>query len=177
MQVKGNQAQLLDDCRVVVAHEEPVDIFVAAPESGHGRIDHRSCRVFDCAYTTDAEWQPLIAQIVEVRRCREWLDRKTKAWKRSEEIAFYVSTTCRDAAAYHAIIRGHWGSENRNHYVRDVSMAEDASRIRKNPGIMARFRSFALNILRANGVENIAAAMFENALNLQKLKHLQYLWT
>ena len=65
-------------------------------------------------------------------------------------------------------IRSHWGVENRNHYVRDVSMFEDASRIRSNPGIFARARSFALNILRANREKNIADALWRNALDFNR---------
>jgi hypothetical protein len=53
-------------------------------------------------------------------------------------------------------IRHHWHIENRSHYVRDGSFAEDASRIRRNPGIFARLRSFASNILRFNGIDNIS---------------------
>src|SRR5271168_4577868 len=45
-------------------------------------------------------------------------------------------------------IRKHWGIENKLHYTRDVTLCEDASRIRRNPGIFARIRSFAYNILR-----------------------------
>ena len=48
--------------------------------------------------------------------------------------------------------------QNQNHWVRDVTLTEDASRIRVNPGIMARLRSQTLNISRANGVTNIAEA-------------------
>jgi predicted transposase YbfD/YdcC len=39
--------------------------------------------------------------------------------------------------------------QNRSHYVRDANLAEDASRIRKNPDIAARLRSFAYCLLRA----------------------------
>jgi hypothetical protein len=53
-------------------------------------------------------------------------------------------------------IRDHWHIENRSHYVRDGSFAEDASRIRCNPGIFARLRSFAANILRFNGIHNVS---------------------
>jgi hypothetical protein len=55
--------------------------------------------------------------------------------------------------------------ENQNHWVRDVTLAEDASRIRINPGIMARLRSQTLNIARANGVTNIAKALWAAALD------------
>ena len=58
--------------------------------------------------------------------------------------------------------------------MRDVTFAEDASRIRCNPGIFARLRSFAANILRANNVRNVADARWRIAfggidaiLNLQ----------
>jgi predicted transposase YbfD/YdcC len=63
-----------------------------------------------------------------------------------------------------AAIRGHWGIENRSHHVRDVTMAEDASRIRKNPGILACIRSFAFNILRANGADNMRDARYRLAI-------------
>ena len=74
---------------------------------------------------------------------------------------------CATAVAH--IIRNHWSIENRNHYVRDVTLAEDASRIRTNPGIFARARSFALNILRHNSVENVAQALWTGALSLDKI--------
>jgi len=51
------------------------------------------------------------------------------------------------AEEFRQAIHNHWGIENRNHYVRDVCMGEDRSRIRTNPHIMAKLRSFALNIL------------------------------
>ena len=44
-------------------------------------------------------------------------------------------------------ICAHWGIENGSHYVRDTAFAEDASRIRKNPDIVARMRSFAYNLI------------------------------
>ena len=66
-------------------------------------------------------------------------------------------------------IRAHWGIENRAHYVRDVTLGEDASRIRTKPGVMTRIRSVALNILRANGVQNISLALYTNAVSFDQL--------
>jgi hypothetical protein len=63
-------------------------------------------------------------------------------------------------------IRGHWRIENASHHDRDVTFAEDASRIRKNPGIAARLRSFADNLHRAAGCENIKNARWRAALDL-----------
>ena len=56
-------------------------------------------------------------------------------------------------------------THHRSHYVRDVTFGEDRCRTRIKPLHFARFRSFAINILRANGVENIARELYVNALN------------
>jgi len=69
------------------------------------------------------------------------------------------------AQEYGEAIRGHWAIENKNHYVRDVSMNEDSSRIRVNADRFVKLRSFALNVMRANGEENIKLALYENAIN------------
>jgi hypothetical protein len=45
-------------------------------------------------------------------------------------------------------------------------MHEDASRVRKSPTIL---RSFALNILRSNKVNNVADALWRNAMNLNRV--------
>jgi len=50
-------------------------------------------------------------------------------------------------------------THHQNRWVRDVTLAEDASRIRVNPGIMARLRSQALNIARANGATSVSDAL------------------
>ena len=60
-------------------------------------------------------------------------------------------------------------THHRAHYVRDVTLAEDASRIRHKPGIMARIRSVALNVLRASGVQNISLALYANAVSFDHL--------
>ncbi len=73
------------------------------------------------------------------------------------------------AKAWACIIRDYWGIENRKHYVRDTTMFEDRSRIRCNPGIMARVKSFALNILRHNSVANVASALWQGALSLDSI--------
>ena len=61
-------------------------------------------------------------------------------------------------------IRKHWGVETTSHDSRDVSMAEDASRIRINPGVFARIRSFACNILKANKSATLPQDRFRAAL-------------
>ena len=61
-------------------------------------------------------------------------------------------------------VRGHWGIENRLHYVRDVTFGEDASQVRKQaaPEVMAALRNVTIGILRKAGWQNIAAALRHN---------------
>lgn len=61
--------------------------------------------------------------------------------------------------------RGHWGIENRLHWVRDETFGEDASRIRLGgaPQFLAAIRNSAISLLRSLGATNIAAALRENA--------------
>ena len=48
-------------------------------------------------------------------------------------------------------------------------MAEDASRIRRNPGVFACLRHLALNLLRGNGERNMSQALWRNALSLDRV--------
>ena len=114
--------------------------------------------------TLDPAWQALLTTVIRVRRQRMDRSSRTGLWaSRADEVAFHVSGAPITAAVA-AAIRGHWGIENRSHHVRDVTLAEDASRVRKNPGVLARIRSFAANILRANGAANIRDARYRLAI-------------
>ena len=61
-------------------------------------------------------------------------------------------------------MRAHWGIETTSHYTRDVTMGEDRSRIRTNPGVFARLRSFAFNILKANQTGTLRQDRYRAAL-------------
>jgi len=63
-----------------------------------------------------------------------------------------------------AAIRGHWTIENTSHYSRDVTMGEDRSRIRINPGVFAGLRSFAFNIFKANRRSSLNQDRFRAAI-------------
>jgi predicted transposase YbfD/YdcC len=78
-------------------------------------------------------------------------------WKLRQETAWYVCTLALTAEHANATVRSHWGIENAFHHVRDVAMCEDASQIRKQPGIFARLRSWALNLIRISGTQHIYA--------------------
>ena len=136
---------------------------VTAPATG--RKD-RLVEVFDLAGALGGtEWASLIAALVRVRRRTLIRSAATGAWTAREETALYASSVRLPAATFATAIRNHWAIENRSHHVRDVTLAEDASRIRINPGIMARLRSQVLNIARANGIENIAQVLWIAAID------------
>ncbi len=92
-------------------------------------------------------------------------DTKSGLWHATEDVSFYACQVTLGAEAFGQAVRGHWSIENRSHWVRDVTFGEDARRTRVKPTHFARFRCFAINILRANGVQNIARELSVNALN------------
>ncbi len=57
-------------------------------------------------------------------------------------------------------LRGHWGIEDRVHWVRDVTYDEDRSTVRTGtaPQAMATLRNTAINLHRLAGATNIAEA-------------------
>jgi predicted transposase YbfD/YdcC len=59
------------------------------------------------------------------------------------------------------LIREHWHIENRLHYVRDVTLGEDASQVRSAaaPEVLAALRNALLGLLRQHGSTNIAEAL------------------
>jgi hypothetical protein len=58
-------------------------------------------------------------------------------------------------------LRGHWGIENRAHWVRDVTFGEDRCRIRGGaaPQTFAACRNLAIALLRRHGHDNLAGAL------------------
>lgn len=100
-------------------------------------------------------------------------DRKKKN-SCSEESFYYISSRSSNAFYYSEGIRAHWAIENSLHYVKDVSMNEDSSRIRtKNAPInISTIKNIALNILRKNGYNSIPSAIRLIAHNIPLIKQL-----
>ena len=169
VQVKANQPSLLDALHVIAAIEPATDRFESVDRNRHrnrhGRQEHRLVETFDVTGTLAAEWDDLIGCAARITRLTWHKDTQSGFWQATEEVSFYVCQVLLGAQAIGHAVRTHWGIENRSHYVRDVTFGEDNSRTRIKPVHFARFRSFALNILRANGVENIAHELYVKALN------------
>lgn len=97
--------------------------------------------------------------------------------ERSQETVYWVCSFCGPTAQqWLACIRAHWQIENGSHHVRDVTFAEDASRIRKNPDIVARMRSNAHNLLRSQGIDNMRNARWRAALDLNQVLQIPELY-
>jgi len=169
VQVKSNQKRLLNDCQTLAETTTPAEIYQEPVTKTRNRIESRRVEIFIAPTLTDEQKWALVKVVVKVERCRYLFETKTKTWKNSAETAFYISTIVLSAQEFCQAIRQHWGVENSNHYVRDVTLGEDKSRIRTNPHIFAKLRSFALNILRKNKVENVSLELFDNSLNLDNV--------
>jgi len=85
-----------------------------------------------------------------------------------------------NAARLLALARGHWGIENRLHYVRDVTLGEDSSRVRKGaaPQVLAAVRNAVIHLLSGVEAPSYAAAIRrlnhhpEEALDLLELPQI-----
>jgi predicted transposase YbfD/YdcC len=91
---------------------------------------------------------------------RHRTQRKTGRGSR-ETVYVITNLTSREASPQRIaeIVRSQWVIENRLHFVRDTTFAEDASKVRTGhgPDNMATLRNFAINTLRAVGHANISA--------------------
>lgn len=90
------------------------------------------------------------------------------------EVQYLITSVPRRQAGAATLLewtRGHWGIENRLHYVRDVTMGEDANRTRvgSGPQVLAAFRNMAVTKLRLDGSANIAASLRRNAARVRDL--------
>lgn len=151
--VKANQPTL---------RAEVEDFFATAPagsleihldlDKGHGRVEERTVTV-----AREVDWLtgerrfpgelrlPGVATIVKVRSRTELKDRGRF------DTRYYISSATLSPEAAAQAVRGHWGIENRLHWVLDVTFKEDLSRLRVGHGAknMAIVRHFAINLVRA----------------------------
>jgi predicted transposase YbfD/YdcC len=165
--VKGNQPTLLQEIQWLFAEPALLDDQRTAEtiSCGHGRREHRQIVV-----STDlagySRW-PGLAQVFQITRT--WTDGQGKEHR---EVSFGVTSlppTAADAARLLAVKRGHWTIENRVHYVKDVSLGEDASAMRADhgPRVLALLRDSVLNLLRLGGHRSVAAALRHYSRNPQ----------
>ena len=164
MQVKGNQPTLLGRCKKASAATAPLGSTYKR-EPGRNRFEHRTVDVFDPAHIlAGTDWQSCVAAIIQVKREVFTRNAATGLLRRSAETAFYISNTPLTAVRAAEAVRAHWKVENTSHDTRDVSLGEDRSRIRTNPGVFKRLRSFTFNILKANKTGTLSQDRYRAAL-------------
>lgn len=95
------------------------------------------------------QW-PSLAQVCRITR------RRIRKGKESVEVVHAITSLRRQKAGAERLLeldRGHWGIENKLHYVRDVTFHEDACRTRADnaPQALAALRNIALTVIRRLG--------------------------
>jgi hypothetical protein len=91
------------------------------------------------------EW-PGAAQVARIERTRR------VGGKESIEVAYVITSLPADVAGPERLLqlsRGHWGIENKLHWVRDVSMNEDRCRVRAGARALAAIRNLVLWVIRS----------------------------
>lgn len=136
-------------------HEEDLDT-AECSSKGHGRR-HRHLLQTSTRLARYDNW-PGLAQVCHLTRTT------FRGGKWTTEIAYAITSVPRSLAGAGELLswwRGHWGIENRSHYVRDVTLQEDACQIHSGqaPQNFAALRNACIALLRLNGHTNLAAAL------------------
>jgi len=154
LSVKENQGHLYEDISVLFGVDQAQNFKYASFEyekttnKGHGRIDVR-----ECWSTSNPEYLSLI------RNVQNWTGLKSIAMvvctriienKETKHVRFYISSLPSNAKRILETVRKHWSIENDLHWVLDVALNEDHSRVRKDqaPENFAVLRHIALNLLK-----------------------------
>ena len=164
IQLKDNQPTLLHNAETACASLIPTSSDTSVT-TARNRHETRIAEVFNAARAVaNTEWKPLIKRIVRVSRDVLHRSAKTGLWSSTSEVAYYLAGAAVSASHSANAIRSHWYVENKLHYARDVTFQEDQSRIRHNPGVFARIRSFGYNILRRNQTRTFSQDRYAAAL-------------
>lgn len=150
--VKENQGKLHETLQLLFDNSAemiwvPCD-YHRTVDKDHGRIEIRECWA-----TSDPEYLRYIASLAD------WSGLQSVAMVQAErrigeqstvERRYFISSLASDAKQLLRAARGHWGIENRLHWVLDIAFREDECRVRKGNGAQnfAVLRHIALNLLK-----------------------------
>ena len=170
MVVKANQPQLRDDLALffqlpaIVADQERW-ARVSTHSKGHGRLETRTleCTTGDCAYLG---W-PGATHVLR-RTCTRTV---LKTGKTTTTVTYGLTNLPvaeTSAEMLEQLWRGHWTIESGSHYVRDVTLGEDANHMRTGnaPEVLAALRNGLLAVWRRAGWANIADAVRATAASV-----------
>jgi hypothetical protein len=154
--VKANQRDLYDNLAVLFAVPPPGEVFTTAVQHDKGRGRREVRRLWaSTALVGYLDW-PGAQQVCALERMVE------RRGKQTREVRYLITSRGPETAGAGTLLRlrrGHWGIENRLHWVRDVTLGEDASQVRTGaaPEVLAALRNVVLAVLRQAGSTNIAA--------------------
>lgn len=158
--VKGNQADLQWAIQYLFEKSAKEFHFKEAEQwSRHGdRLEVRRLWA-STALNNYLDW-PGLKQVLKVEREVE------KKGQKESQVRYAITSLGPETGAKRLLnlVRGHWAIENKLFRVRDVTLGEDASQVRKGsaPQVMAALRNTVLALYRRSGATNIAAAIREN---------------
>ena len=91
--------------------------------------------------------EPAFAGLAMIGMIESTIERDGKT---SRERRYYLSSAKLDATTFARAVRGHWGIENRLHWVLDVVFKDDLARLRTGhgPANMTVVKHMAINLLR-----------------------------
>ena len=129
----------------------------APPEKGHGRVEARRLDVRELPKRMLSFDQARQA----MRVVRERTDLATG--KSTTETVYAITSVSAERAGPEQLLawnRGHWAVENANHYRRDATLGEDASRLRARhaPANNATLNNLALAIVFHRGFHHVPEA-------------------
>jgi predicted transposase YbfD/YdcC len=163
--VKANQPTLHQG--IALLFESGVDLCEPVRETGKhgGRVEVREL-VASTALNEWAEW-PHLSQVARL------VSTRTKRAETTQETHYLITSLGAEEAPPRRLLelsRGHWGIENRLHWVRDVTFDEDRCQVRSGvaPQVMAAIRNTVIGLLRCEGASNIAAALRTYAAHPQR---------
>lgn len=164
---KDNQPRLHADIAQTFAPEvcgpgsspQPTDwVSATQVDKGHGRIEKRTVTT-SCLLTGYAAW-PHLQQVFKLER-EVWDLQKNPL--RAEIVYGLTSLSAREAHAARLLelTRSYWGIENGLHYRRDVTLHEDATRMRhmQQAELVAILNNLVLSLLHQHGWHNLASAL------------------
>jgi hypothetical protein len=125
-------------------------------DKAHGRVEKRTLRTTSIL-TLQQKW-PGLKQGFEVRRER------TERGETTVEVVYGITSLGPEQATAPQLlqlVRDHWRIENCLHWVRDVTLGEDACRVRRGsaPQVLAALRNGVVHLLREVPAESRAAAV------------------
>lgn len=161
----------LPDARVQIAQERSC-------KAQHGRIETRTVvtlasvdlnAYLGSAGTVGLPW-PGVAQVLRLQRVVQLPARATRPARTRTEVAWAITSLPPERASAADLLRrwrAHWHIENRLHWVRDVTLGEDASPIHlgQAPVVVALLRTAALELLHHVDASSLAAAQRHVALH------------